>query len=149
MKVRKFGLVLLATSMLTGCGILPYDALKTKEKEVTEYNTMLTKTLGSYAQNKILADSEKEKLLSFILKDEVWALASQSGITLDVLKEEELTAFKVKGIVYDEYFTSLGADALREVLIITGKDYRMYVTVIWGKNTIHSIDRVVKKNAKV
>jgi predicted small lipoprotein YifL len=124
---------------LSGCGISPSSDLNVKKAEIQEWNSKTEQTIQAYEKVKSYADLQKSAMLDYVLKDTTWSI--HSG--LQPLTKEQLVAFKVKSIVHDKYFTSIGANAVREVLVINGIGQRMYVTIIWGKDSITSLERVV------
>lgn len=143
---KYFMILILIVPLISGCGLLPLNDTETKKKEVEQYNKMVEETLNSYVDMQIVAEKEKESMLKFVTKDSEWSWSDSYKVK--ALTPEELDAFQIYSIVYDEYFTSLGASAVREVIIISGYKHRMYVTIIWGQDGILSIDREVKKDEK-
>lgn len=141
--IKVWCLGVFVTCILSGCGIVPVWDLKAKEAEINEYNKLVEDTLDYYIKSKTFAINNKEDLMNFILYDKSSDLFSEHKLTK--LTKEQLEAFKIHGVIYDEYFTALKAEGVREILIINGRGYRMYVTVIWGKDKVHYISRVVNK----
>lgn len=144
--MRKLTLIILlicSITMLSGCGLLKFSDMAEKKKEMEEYNKIVNITLENYTKANILAKQEKDNLMGYLLRDESWGVVEKLEVTFNKLTEEEKDAFTINGVVYDEYFTALGADGVREVIIINGKERTMYATVIWGKEDVYSIDRVV------
>jgi hypothetical protein len=143
LKLHKLvGILLLLT--LSGCNGLPSKTSDLKEKEITEYNKLVSATLNAYMSESLNADRSKSDLLLLLTKDKELSLPPSVKLP-QVLSPEESVAFNTYGVIYDKYFTSVGADAVREVLVLRGNGYSMFATVIWGKGEIQSLSRVVKE----
>lgn len=134
-----------ALIMLSGCSPFSND-VNIKKKDVENYNALVETTVDNYVTSKIFAEKNKEDLLNFVLNDKEWSLVKNLETTFEELSEDEVEAFKMRSIVYDKYFTALGADGVREVIILTGSGYRAYITIIWGSKEIYSINRVVMES---
>lgn len=147
MRVIKRGLtVILVGALLSGCGVLQLDSSKVKEQDVLKYNELVAGTVASYAQGKLKSEEEKEQVLKYLTTDEGWSFVETAPIQPEPLTEEQKQAFQLNGIIYDEYFTALGADGVREVIILSGQGAKMFVTILWGKDALHSISREVVTN---
>ena len=143
MKVKKCLLwLIISSSLLGGCNILDKQQ-DMKLEEIRTHNKLVDDTVNNFAVVKNFAEGNKEGLMRFILQDELWNWGHKAE--LEPLTDEEKESFKIKGVVYDEFFTSLGASGVREILVINGTNHRMYVTVIWGEEDIISLERVVKE----
>ena len=133
--------IIVASTLLTsGCAISPINSIDSKEKEVSDYNKMVEETFSSATNVRYFAESEKSNMLDFVLRNKDWEYFTGD---FKHLSKEELESFSLEGVVHDKYFTSLGADSLREVLVINGKKHRMFVTIIWGIEKVYSVDREV------
>lgn len=140
MRYFSFGVLLVSFLLLSGCGVLPTTDLNAKRLEVEEYNSLVSSTLSAYTAIKQKAEGELYNLADFVLRGG----ENYQGVSLESLTEGELESFNNFNIFYNGYFTSVGADSVRQVLILKGYDKVLYVTVIWGTEDIHSVDRVVK-----
>jgi hypothetical protein len=143
--IKLVTLLVLCSLLLSGCSFLPLADLGSKKVKVKEYNILVDGTLNSYPKVKKFAESEKTKMFDFILKDTKWETfeKADSFVALKPLTKEEKEALGVYAVVYDKYFTSLGADGIREVIILNGTYIRLYITLLWGKDTVYSVNRKV------
>lgn len=144
--IKRLILLLSASALvLNGCGILQFSNMGKKAQEVKDYNNLVITTLGNYAKAKVLADSQKNNVLDFLFLDQKnGILETTNTSSIKPLTSQQINAFKLHGIVYDTYFTSLGSDGVREVIAITGERSVMYATIIWGSGVIHSISREIQ-----
>lgn len=135
---------LLIVLILSGCNGVPIQGAGSKEKQVDEYNSLVKETLNAYVKADSFAQMNNKDMLKYVTKDSDWGLLS--GVkTPEKLSQLELKSFETYGTIYDKYFTSIGADSVREVVVINSANYNMFVTIIWSKDKIQSISRAVKE----
>lgn len=137
---------LVMTSILSGCEI--FDQTKSQEKDVNDYNKQVATTITDYAASKVTAEKHKDELMNFLLKDEGFDLLAKAKYSIaPALSKKQSEAFKIhNSVIFDDYYTSLGASSIREVIVIKGSKMTMYATIIWTKDSIFSIERKVKKD---
>ncbi|MNL91301.1 hypothetical protein D3C81_10330 [compost metagenome] len=146
MKIYKkigVGLICLSMSTLISCTSVNYG-LKSKKEEVTNYNNLVQDTMKDYSAERAYAESVNSHILQFALND--WKLDIMNGLSFTPLTEEEKQAFTMYAIVSDNYFTSLGSEGVREVIIINGKQKHMIVNLIWKGNKVIDVNRRVINN---
>lgn len=146
MKIYKkivVGLICLATINLISCTSVNYG-LKSKKEEVTNYNNLVQATMDDYSKERAYAEQVNSHILQFAIKD--WDLDIMKGLTFTPLTEEEKQAFTLYAVVSDNYFTSLGSEGVREVIIINGKQKHMIVNLIWKDNKVIDVNRRVINN---
>lgn len=137
-------LIFSCTVILSGCGTMS-SAYKAKESEVTEYNDLVASTLTAYGTLKVMADNNKEVLLDFIFTNKNQTKIFLPDVKPIHLTEDEIKLFERRSVIYDDYYTSLGSDGLREVLVIKGlKGYIMYVTLVWSEEGITLFEREIR-----
>lgn len=135
--MRKLIVLLLIFSVLfnlTGCG---YLTGRTKEM-ISEYNMRVENTVTTYENLKLLAKEKQEDLYLFILGEtnEFFGFTDIKDFnTVNISKGSHY-------VIRTDYFTSLDATALREVIILSGSSL-IYVEVIWGTDGVISITRRV------
>lgn len=146
MKVAKIAVVsLIVATLLSGCDALPFSDVNATRQRVTEYNDLVKGTLDSYTSSKVNATKQKEAMIAYVTQDKEWSDVSiQTSLDVRPLTTAEKDSFELYGVVYDKFFTSIGATSLREVLVINGNDTRMFVTIIWSGDAVVSISRVVQ-----
>lgn len=127
-------------SLLSGCSYLVSDIDRTK-KEVEEYNTLVEDTVNAYTVIRKVAETNNRGILRYVTTDKEFSFVED--LETKELTDKEKEAFKHPTVIYDKYFTSLGADAVREVLVISGKKHRMFVTAVWNQEQIVYLDRKV------
>lgn len=142
--MKKCWLILGVSSLLlSGCNYLTNTDIESKQKEVEEYNKLVSETLDSFTKIKLLAESKKQDMISYALTDTTWDMATKANVTVTDLTPAEKESFTVPAVVHDKFFTATGSEAAREVLIINGLKHKMYLTVIWGKDGLLSFERKV------
>lgn len=128
--------------LLSGCG----STQELQTKKVEEYNAMATGTVNSYSDivNKIT--EEQVKLENYLIFDSKYPLAEDAKYNLVTpLSERELENFNdYNSVIDNDYYTSLGANTVRQVLVVKGQKQIMYATIVWKKDKIISIERVIK-----
>lgn len=143
LKITAVSLVL--ATLLSGCNSVPFSDVNVTKQKVAEYNELVDGTLDAYTKAKVNATDQKDSMFNYIIKDQEWlGVSSQTSLNLTPLTPDQLKSFELYGVVYDKFFTSLGVTAIREVLVINGNGYRMYVTILWGEKEVVSVSRVVE-----
>lgn len=121
---------------LSGCTNGP--SVAAKKAQIEQYQTTVKQTLAAYNSVSKFADDNKEEML-----DLVFGIKSSSDLYAESLDYMDLGEFSRDSVVYDKYFTAYGATGVREVLQFPGFSTRLYVTVVWGTDSIISIERQV------
>lgn len=133
--------------VLQGCSSKNSELL---QKEVDEYNSTVSKTLTSYAKTKLFIDKHRKEVDNLIMYDKKTKNVSSDAIEmLPKLNKQELEDFKDWGtLLTRDYFTAYGNTGIREVTVITGNKYDMYVTIVWAKDEVVSIERRLIERTK-
>lgn len=140
--LKKVILIPLVLSLaLSGCsGLSDADA---KRKEVEEYNTLVSTTVDTFTEVKTYAETSQRDLLGYLKNNTEWDNLSAKEEGSENVTPEVLDGFGTASVVYNDYFTSIGASAVRQVLVLRGDGYIMYATVLWGKDEVISLTRRV------
>lgn len=142
---RRFSIFLLITTIsftLVGCE----SKTKVVEKEVNKYNELVEGTLDSYSKSVAISKKDKDAIIKDLTEDKGIALNDKYG--LERLPEEHKEAFKHPMINMDEYYTSIGATATREVILLVGSDgLVMNLILVWSDEGLIDIERRVTGNA--
>lgn len=143
-RIKWLSLLIIGVILLSGCSVSPEFDLQAKKQEIEEYNRLVDSTLEAYKDSRTFAELNKEDLIEYLTKDTEWGLLPSENKP-NTMTEEELKAFRVHGVIHDEYFTSLGATSVREVIILSGMGYNLFATILWDEDEIISISREIKK----
>ncbi|MFA8998085.1 hypothetical protein ACEI87_10440 [Clostridioides difficile] len=128
---------------MTGCkNDISYDVAHNK---VENYNKLVSSTLESYKEAFTYAQSKKN-IIKDIYKDTGTALDKK--YKLKRMTEEEKKAFEIRNsVALDKYFTSLGMDGIKEIIILNGSDnYIMTIVLYFGVNDLLAIERNIYIN---
>lgn len=148
MRLLKFLLLFLLVGALSGCGVLFVDK-SAKLADVEEQNALVQSTLSAFNDSKSFALQFRDTLIPLLVKNFTADDLGRLGLSTDLnnvvpLSDEELEAFRVYVVVHDEFYTSLGADTTREIILIKGDSKMLYVTAIWGVDSLKMLTREVK-----
>ncbi|HBG5344181.1 TPA: hypothetical protein KQG29_001545 [Clostridioides difficile] len=132
----------IAISMVGCKKDISYDVACNK---VETYNKLVSSTLESYKKAFKYAQSKKN-----IIED----LYKDTGIVLDEkyklkrMTDDEKKAFEIRNsIALDKYFTSLGMDGVKEIIILNGSDnYIMTIVLYFGVDNLLAIERSIYVN---
>lgn len=142
MKIKKLnvicGIALASSILLTGCG----QSVSSKEKEVTEYNSLVKKTLDSFAEGKTYAESNQTNIIKYLVTGKDWngVSSKEEGYDSSVVMSDSIDAIST---IYSDYFTSTGASSVRQVLVLKGEGKILYATIIWTGDDVVSVSRRV------
>lgn len=139
MKRWVFGLGL---SLLVISGCSSGSSASNAQQNVAQYNQLVDSTLNGYAASKAYAETQNQQLKDYLLHGSDF----ETPVKLPNLSAAEKEAFKLNTVVMDDYFTSLGSEGVREVLVVKGVGARMFVTATWGKGKLLDLDRKVFKD---
>ncbi len=124
-------------ALLTGCG-----GVQQAEQDISSYNKLVDATLSGYALSRAYAESQNSLLKEYVLHGSEF----ETPTRLENLTPTEQEAFKLNTVVLDDYFTSLGSEGVREVLVLKGTGGRMFVTAVWGSDSLLDLERKVFLN---
>ena len=97
---------------LSGCSYSNTN-VKVKEKEVVDYNSLVTNTLDNYIEGVNFARENKKELISSILDGNSNNDLFIGFVDSLSINKDDFESYK---ILEDSYFTSYGASAVREIL---------------------------------
>lgn len=147
MKLFSRGVLFLAVfgllPVITGCSSVEVNSVGLTQQKVEAYNTLVAHTLADYAQAKLVAQSENSSVLSFLSQDIASSAVAKVASSVQPLTPKELTLFKYYTVVYQGYFTALGASGVREVVVLASKNKRLYGTMLWNSQGLYALSRVV------
>ncbi|HBF1820583.1 hypothetical protein [Clostridioides sp. ZZV15-6597] len=132
----------IALSMVGCKNDISYDVAYNK---VETYNKLVSSTLESYKKALTYAQSKKN-IIEDIYKDT--GIALNEKYKLKRMTSEEKKAFEIRNsIALDKYFTSLGMDGVKEIIILNGSDnYIMTIVLYFGINDLLAIERNIYIN---
>lgn len=145
MRKRLIYLLIVTIMILTGCGEYS-KTYQSKKTEIEEYNQLVKDTLIAYERTKTFAETQQEYVEGFIFEDKYFKTLVESDVIPPLLTPEQKDIFSYRSIIYNDFYTSLGADTVRQVIVVKGKNnYVMTVIILWSEDKIKDFKRDVKQ----
>lgn len=133
---------LLGVLFLSGCGFT-VNVAELKREEIMRENALVESTLSSYYTNKEIAEEKKDALLRYALYGVKSDQLFSSSFSDDGSEEALASEKDPYAIVYDKYFTALGATSLREIIVMNFEEKVVYINALWDKEGLVWLDKKV------
>lgn len=135
-------LVCVLPVLLNGCTSM---SVTNVTNEVYKYNALVKGTIDSYSESVAYSKKNKDSIIKDLTSDR--GLSLNDRYKLDRLTSEQIKSFEYPMVNMDEYFTSIGASATREVILLVGSNKMvMNIILIWSGDDLLSIERRVTIN---
>lgn len=136
--------VIALTLTLQACSSSKTEDIKT---EVETYNKTVNQTLSDYGATKVYIKENMEDVERYLLtdKDVSKVIASDIKERVKPLTKKQRKEFSDWGTkLSDDYFTAYSSKGIRQVLVYTGYENEMVVTINWLKDEITNIERTIR-----
>lgn len=131
--------LLLSTILLTSCQLTTgKQVVEDRQKERIE---LTHNTWEAYDKNKSFAMVHKDALEKFVFEGvDPGILSEDFETTGNFSFDTDAESFEVRSVVYSDYFTALGANAIKAVTVYQGVGARLLVTAYFKDDKLIVLD---------